>query len=313
MKLFKRSFPRLAVSAASILATVSVFCAEPMHPLKPLLWKVEGPGVAKPSYLFGTMHIGDKAVVTLHPAADKAFEASTTVHTEAPLDMKSQVASMVDLARDDGKSLDDAIGAELSKRLVAELKAINPELDATPFQTMKTWMVAYSLPFLPEQMAGIKPLDLLLWERAEKEGKKTAGMQEIKDQVSGFNKLTEDEQMEFLKSSLDFVEKDRREGNDTMKEAAAIYLSGDVAKINVLAEQWLEELTGGKDNAVGKKLFQIIMTERDVIMADYIDATLKRDPEGVHFFAAGAGHYAGEKGVPFLLGKKGYKITRIER
>jgi uncharacterized protein len=313
MKLLKLPLPRLAVNAAAILASVSALCAEPLHPVKPLLWKVEGPGLAKPSYLFGTMHIGDKAVVTLHPAAEKAFEASTTVHTEAQLDMKSQMASMADMMRADGKSLDDVIGKDLSERLAAELKAIRPELDAAPFQPMKTWMVAYSLPFLAEQMAGIKPLDLVLWERAEKAGKKTAGMQEIKDQVSGFNKLTEDEQTEFLKSSLDFLEKDRREGKDTMKEAAAIYLTGDVAKINVLADEWLQELTGGKDNAVGKKLLQSIMVERDVIMADYIDATLKKDPEGVHFFAAGAGHYAGEKGVPFLLGKRGYKITRIEQ
>lgn len=296
-----------------MLASVLSLRAELPHPVKPLLWKVEGPGLAKPSYLFGTMHIGDKAVVTLHPAAERAFEASTTVHTEAPLDRRSQIASTPDLMRDDGKSLDDVIGEDLSKRLTAELKLISPELDSTPFQPMKTWMVAYSLPFLPEQIAGIKALDLVLWERAEKAGKKTAGMQVVKDQVSGFNKLTEDEQTEFLKSSLDFVEKDRREGNGMMTEAAAIYLSGDVAKINALAYRWLEELTGGKGNAVGKKLFQSIMTERDVIMADYIDATLKKDPEGIHFFAAGAGHYAGEKGVPFLLGKKGYKITRIER
>ena len=47
-------------------------------------------------------------------------------------------------------------------------------------------------------------------------------------------------------------------------------------------------------------------------MADYIETTLKKDPTDVHFFAAGAAHYASADGVPFLLEKKGYKVTRIE-
>ncbi|MCW1926359.1 TraB/GumN family protein [Luteolibacter arcticus] len=286
--------------------------AEAEHPAKPLLWKVEGPGIEKPSYLFGTLHVGDKKVVTLHPAADKAFKESAVVHTEAAFDMESQMASMPLMMRDDGKKLDAVIGEDLAKRLAAELKAINPELDATPFQPMKTWMVAYSLPFLPEQMKGIKPLDMVLWERAEKEGKKTAGMQEIKDQVEGFNALTEEEQTTFLASTLDFLEKDRRAGKDRMKEAAEIYATGDVKKINDLALEWMTEVAGGKEAPVMKKLMDSILKKRDGIMADYIETTLKKDPAKVHFFAAGAAHYAGAEGVPSLLEKKGYKVTRIE-
>lgn len=35
------------------------------HPVKPALWKVEGKDLTKPSYLFGTIHIGDPRVTTL--------------------------------------------------------------------------------------------------------------------------------------------------------------------------------------------------------------------------------------------------------
>ena len=38
------------------------------HPAKPLLWKIEGKDLVQPSYLFGTIHIGSAAVVTLHVA-----------------------------------------------------------------------------------------------------------------------------------------------------------------------------------------------------------------------------------------------------
>jgi uncharacterized protein YbaP (TraB family) len=312
MNFLSRSIPCLAIATTTLLSSMAPLRAEAEHPAKPLLWKVEGPGVEKPSYLFGTMHVGDKKVVTLHPAAENAFEVSAVVHTESALDMKSQMAAMPFLMRDDGKQLDDAIGEDLTKRLAAELKTINPQFDATPFQPMRTWMVAYTLPFLPEQVKGIKPLDLILWERAEKEGKKTAGMQEIKDQLAGFNALTEEEQVAFLKASLDFLEKGRREGRDSIKEAAEIYATGDLKKINDMATEWMVELAGGKEAPVVKKLMKAVLKDRDVIMADYIEATLKKDSSNVHFFAAGAGHYAGEEGVPFLLGKKGYKVTRIE-
>jgi uncharacterized protein YbaP (TraB family) len=312
MNLLIRSVPRLAIVAATILSALAPVGAAPEHPVKPMLWKVEGPGLEKASYLFGTIHVGDKAVTTLHPAADKAFEASTALHTEAAMDMESQLASMKVMMRDDGKQLDAAIGEDLAKRVDAELKKINPELSAAPFQVMKTWTVAYLLPFLPEQMKGIKPLDMVLWERAENAGKKTAGMQESKDQVAGFNQLTEDEQIALLRATIDSLEKDRRAGRNRMKEGAEIYVAGDAAKLDAFATESMAELTGGKDAPLTRKLLETILKDRDVIMADYIAATLKKDPADVHFFAAGAGHYASADGVPSLLEKKGYKVTRIE-
>ena len=308
----KSVFRRLAIAGTLGLSAIIPASAGPEHPVKPLLWKVEGPGLAEPSYLFGTMHLGDKAVVTLHPAAEEAFKKSAVLHAEVPLDMASQLASLDVMMRGDGKTLDEVIGEKLAKRLDLELKKINPELDSKPFQPMKTWVMAYSLPYLPEQLAGIKPLDLVLWERAEMEGKKTAGMQEIKDQVVGFSELSEEEQTQFLGSSLDYMENERRDGRDRMKEAIEVYLSGDAVKIEALATEWMEELAGGKDGPIMKKLTQRILKDRDVIMADYIVATLKKDPESVHFFAAGAGHYVGGDSVPARLVKNGYTVTPVE-
>ena len=57
---------RIALCAAACLSSLPSQ-AEPEHPLKPLLWKVEGPGTAKPAYLFGTIHIGKTAAVNLTP------------------------------------------------------------------------------------------------------------------------------------------------------------------------------------------------------------------------------------------------------
>ncbi|MCW1914542.1 TraB/GumN family protein [Luteolibacter sp. GHJ8] len=299
----------LVVAACLLPATLH---AEPEHPVKPLLWKVEGPGVEKPAYLFGTIHIGKTAAAKLHPAADKAFKQATVLHTEAPFDPATQTASIGMLTRTDGKELAESIGPDLSKRVAEELKHINDELDSTPFQTVKTWYVAYMLPMLPYMLDGAKPLDMALWDRAEKAKKKTSGMQTPEEQAIGFEELTEEEQTTLLKNTLAMMKKYRVERKDPMAELVTAYISGDIERIDAQATKSIEETFHGEDKALGERLLKSILTDRDAIMTDYIDATLKKSPAQVHFFAAGAAHYTGKESVRARLERRGYKVTRIE-
>ena len=68
----------------------------------------------------------------------------------------------------------------------------------------------------------------------------------------------------------------------------------------------------GPTSAWHGRIIKRILTDRDAIMADYIEAALKKSPDEIHFFAAGAAHYTGKENIRVRLGKKGYKITRIE-
>src|SRR5690606_16831784 len=63
---------------------------------KGLLWKLEKPG-EMPSFLFGTMHLTDPRVVTLPPAAQKAFDGADTViiETTEVLDQAKLMAAML--------------------------------------------------------------------------------------------------------------------------------------------------------------------------------------------------------------------------
>lgn len=296
---------------AAVLAVAPV-SAEPEHPVKPLLWKVEGNGVKKPAYLFGTIHVGTGPAATLHPAAEKAFEEATAVHTEAPFDAATQVGAVQLVLRRDGKKLSDSIGPKLTARLEEELKLINPQINAEPFQPLKTWYVAIMLPMLPFQLEGGKPLDMALWDRAEKDGKKTAGMQTTAEQLSGFHDFNEKEQVVLLEETLRLLKKDRDEGKDSTKDLVNAYISGDVDKIEAECDKALKATSEGEHRELGERLIKRLLTDRDVIMADYIDKTLKESPDEVHFFAAGAAHYTGKNGVRAHLAKKGYTVTRLE-
>jgi uncharacterized protein YbaP (TraB family) len=70
--IMKRFIQSAVFSLASVvLLGGQVFGQEVKHPEKPLLWKIEGKGLEKPSYLFGTIHLGAEAVTTLHRVHDK--------------------------------------------------------------------------------------------------------------------------------------------------------------------------------------------------------------------------------------------------
>lgn len=286
--------------------------AAPPHPAKPLLWKVEGKDLTQPSYLFGTIHISKGPAVTLHPAAQKAFESSSNFYAEVPLDTASQMATVPLMMRKDGKSLDEAIGEDLAAELDAELKLINPALDSTPFQPMTTWAAAVLPQILPHQLEGGKPLDLKLWEQAEAAGKKTAGMEKPAAQMIAFTELTEEQQVTLLAETLKGLKKERADGRDTTQEMIAAYVSGEPKKVAAVMDRALREMAEGEHKELGEKLMKRLLTDRDKTMAEFIIGTLKSQPETIHFFAAGAGHFCSEISISTHLQNAGYTVTRIE-
>lgn len=299
----------LLVGAAAVLPASG---EEPAHPLKPLLWKIEGKGMEKPSYLFGTIHLSKGPAANLHPAAKKAFGESDVVFTEIPLDPASQQAMVPLLMRKDGKMLGDSIGPELSAKLEAEFKRVSPQLDLTPFQPMQTWFVALLPQLLPEQLGGGKPLDQKLWEEATAAGKKTGALEKPEEQMKGFLNLAEADQVVMLEETLKTMAKERAEGRDSTRDLARAYVSGDPEKVSAEMDRSIREMAEGEHKELGERLLKSLMTDRDLKMAEVIMATLEKRKGETFFFAAGAGHICPETGVRGHLKQAGYVLTRIE-
>ncbi|MEY3895646.1 MAG: hypothetical protein RLZZ214_1165 [Verrucomicrobiota bacterium] len=287
--------------------------AELKHPIKPLLWKVEGKDLTQPSYLFGTIHISKGPAVTLHPAARKAFDASSNFYAEVPMDAASQMATMPLMMRKDGKTLDESIGKDLAAELNAELKLISPALDSAPFQTMNTWVAAILPQMLPYQLEGGKPLDVQLWDQATDAGKKTAGMEKPEAQLIAFTGLTEGEQVTLLAETFKGLKKERAEGKNSTKDLIAAYVSGEPTKVVSEMDRLMQEMAKGEHKALGAKLMKRLLTDRDKTMADFIASTLRNQPATSHFFAAGALHFCGAVSIPTHLQEAGYTVTRIEK
>lgn len=281
------------------------------RPAKPLLWKIEGPGVETPSYLFGTIHLGKALVGDLHPAAEMAFRESAAVHTEIAMDEKWEDVKQL-FTRDDGKTLEESIGADLTRRLAAALTLVDCPAKVEALSHKKTWYAAYVVgSFRSRQADAGTALDMRLWDRAVKEGKRTAGMQTQEAQLLGFLELTEEEQIAFLSETIRYFIEEDEDFDESLKESIDAYLSGEPERLVALIESEERTTLGGRHGELGKRIMKRILDDRNVIMADYIDRVLKEDGREVNFFAAGAAHFVFDNGVRSYLEKKGYKVTRI--
>jgi uncharacterized protein YbaP (TraB family) len=278
------------------------------HPVKPALWKIEGKDLQKPSYLFGTLHLGDPRVTTLHPDAEKAFTASDHFYAEIDLDPAKQMALVPKLMRKDGKTLSGSIGPDLTKELDIALKSINPALDATPFEPMKTWVISMTLPILELQIEGKKALDIVLFERAQEE-KKTVGALETADsQLKIFDDLKEEEQISILKAAIETMAKEKEEGQNSAQKLLNLYLTGDVTEIGAFVKEAMEKDAFG-NKELSARLMKTLLDDRNITMTETITKVLVEKPKNSHFFAVGAAHYTGATAIQDLLTKKGYTIT----
>lgn len=304
----------LASAFLAGLLLVPALAAEPEapeHPLRPMLWKVEGKGLEKPSWLFGTIHVGNGPVGTLHPAAAEALDACDALYTEVPMDAATQVGMAKHFVRTDGKKLSESVGEEIFKDLSAELKKVSPLLTPEVFQSFKTWAVAVTVPMLKLQLTGGQPLDMIVWNRASEAGKTTGALEKPEDQFGIFDDLTEEEQIILLSEALRLQREGREKGEDPVGKLVEAYVAGDPKRVQAEVEKQFAEMAEGEHAELGKKLLKRLLDDRNVIMAEGIVERFKAEPAKSHFFAVGTGHYVGKGNVGELLTKQGYTVTLV--
>jgi uncharacterized protein YbaP (TraB family) len=235
------------------------------------------------------------------------------LYTEIPFDQKTQLGATRLLLRNDQKTLVQSIGEKLKNRLDEELTAINPQLDSEPFQSLKTWAVAATLPMLKAQIGGEQAMDGTLWQRAEADEKKTDSIENVESQLGVFDAFNEEEQIIMLSETLKMMKEDRLAKKDSMQELIDDYVTGDLQSLQKTLDKSLDEMRKGEHKELGERFYKKLLTDRDASMAEVIVKKLTNSPGDCHFFAAGAAHFAGDSSIRAHLEKAGYKISRIEK
>ena len=260
-----------------------------------LLWKVEAAGTT-PSYLFGTMHSDNPAVVELPAPVRRAFDQAGSLTLEVVLDPQSLLSMASALLLTDGKSLESLIGRRLYERSVEGLRAQG--VAEILVAGMKPWAVAVTL-MTPVTTGGLV-LDHALYRDAVAAGKKVHGLETVAEQTGLFDDLSLKDQITLLRDTLDNL------GSIglMLDELQVAYLDRDLKRLQEISEASMR----AGDPQLAETFNRKIVLERNHRMAERMQSRLR---EGRQFIAVGALHLAGEQGLLRLLSERGYRLSRI--
>lgn len=271
---------------------------------RPFLWKVEGHGHT--AWLFGTMHVSDPRVTTLHPVVLDAFAEATYLATELDESPSNGALLAQTGMLPAGQSLPDVVGEDLAQGVHAYLQSRNmenPQIDR-----FRPWMVALSLAQIDAMplLAHGQPLDLLLRKRAKDSGMEVGQVETIQEQIEVLAWGEEADQVHLLEVTLNKLLEEQRTGESSLQHLLMLYLEGDG---DAMWDFALTQTDFEDPRQVGA--WNALTTERNRRMAERIHRGLEDHPDSKRFYAFGTLHFLGPESVIARLQDRGYTVTRL--
>ena len=295
-KIFLKSAWRTGIA---LLAACALFTAAQAQDdfTQGLLWRVEKPGVA-PNYIFGTIHIDDKRVTALPEAVRRSFDDARSFTMEVSLDDANLMTLATRMVYDDGRTLTDATGPELFRKLVPIMQQHGVPEQLLP--AFRPWAITLMLE-VPQQDS-MEVLDFRLYQMAQEQNKPVHELETAEEQIAVFEGMSEADQLTMLKDAVAHYP-DIAQQTEQLVQA---YLARD------LAQMWRINQGSADDSAevraANQRLEQKLLDERNVRMAQRMQPQLQ---EGGAFVAIGALHLYGDHGVLALLAHDGWRATRV--
>ena len=255
-----------------------------------LLWKIEKSGY-NTSYLFGTIHIKDKRAFQFNDSLLVKIDASDVLVTELDMSTEglSQVAEAMKLPK--GKTLKDVLSPEQYSRLkkFAEAHVMLNFSQLERFKPMMILMLAMQSE-IPDNMD--EAVDVYLYKYAKSKGKKTIGLESIKEQMDVFDVMTNEE-------IIDAIDEYEKGESISYEDLIVAYEKSDLIQIHSIMK---------KEEEKNEKFMKALLQKRNKVMAKRIPALMK---ESSTVFALGAGHLSGNEGILSMLENKGFSVLPV--
>lgn len=248
------------------------------------------------SYLLGTMHTDDPAVIARAAPAFNALDKMKVAVFEIISTPETQrtVAQFMFLPPE-SKGLVELAGQVRFGRLVSLLRESEPQFQPAILNRYRPW-AASVLMSLPKMRADGIVLDEKLQARAKERGIALEGLETLSQQFQAFTQMSLSQQLAMLDDSLN------RHGDIAAMNTQLFshYRMRDLKKIHALGERSFEDMP---DEDLRDALKQAILTDRNAHMAEAMQPYLEK---GEAFVAIGALHLWGDDGVLKRLESEGY-------
>jgi uncharacterized protein len=260
---------------------------------KTLLWELSGNGIAKSSYLFGTIHLQCKNRLKLSANRQKYFDGAAQLYLELDFDdpnLKREISKYTQMPR--GKNLKQLLGPKKYRRAQKFFeKNLNLPLDF--FSTTKPFILAaLATP------SGLK-CSTSSWEEslaatAQQRNMPVLGLETVKEQFAVFDQLSLAEEADMLMAVVDNPERSKKD----FQQLLSAYNNQDLGKLQKMIEL----------DPKARKLNRLLLDQRNQKWIPIITREARSKPT---FFGFGAAHLVGKQGVIALLRKAGYTVKPI--
>lgn len=296
--------------------TLLLVCACAIGAHAQLLYRISGNGLDKPSYIVGTHHLASTQFVDKIVGVKEALAATDQVYGELTFETLANPDSMAYLQRammlPDGKHLKDVLteaqyqklNALLTKTIGADLT--NPQLEAQLGQVSpmgivtQLTLISYMMRH-PGEFDPTNGFDQYFQTEAKKSGKPSLGLETIAFQAQVlFNGSSLERQVERLECYID-----NKDFSDTMtEEMTKAFFAQDLAGIKKAMD---EKLNNSCDDTPEEEA--ALISNRNADWLKKMPAIIAAKPT---FFAVGAAHLPGDKGVLDGLRKLGYTVEGVK-
>lgn len=258
-----------------------------------LLWKIEGNGI-KTSYVYGTFHLLPQSDFHVSDAVKNAIKSSEQIVMELDMDdPQMQLQLMQNMNMKDGNSIKGMINEGTYVKLDSIMKA-TMGASIMAFDKVKPFFVASML--IPTMIEGkIASYEGTFVQMAKQQKKEILGLEKVADQMNIFDEIPYQQQADEL---TDLVE-DKAKAMEVFAQMIKLYKDQDM---NGLYNMFLEYYESEKE-------LELMLHNRN---ANWIEPMKNFATTKSSFFAVGAGHLGGEKGVIQLLKNKGFKVTPLK-
>jgi len=293
----------------ALVLMCSVFAANAQ-----LLYKISGNGLEKPSYIIGTHHLANVAFVEKINGVKEALTETDQVYGELAWDSMTNADSVAYLQKamklPDGKTLKDIMtsaqyqkldkfltakmGVGLSSpQVAAQMGSLKPNALITQLQLL-TFMMNHMGEFDPSST-----FDQYFQAQAKANNEYIGGLETVAFQADVLFSMPLERQTELLMCFID----NENYNTSIMEEVTKAFYAQDLDAIKKVTDEKLNNSCDSKPEEDAALIY-----DRNAKWAAEMPAIMASKPT---FFAVGAAHLPGEKGVLNLLKTAGYTVEGV--
>ncbi len=261
-----------------------------------LLWKVSGKGLAKPSYLFGTIHMICPADYLWTDAMKSSLDKADKLCLEMDMDDMSVImAATTGMMETSGKKLSSYFTAEQYK-LVKRYAKDSLGLDLGLMEMMKPVALQVLMATRGAVCDDAISYEENLMKKVKDDNKEVIGLESAEDQLKALESIPVDS---VVKDIVDAAEGKGMADDGEFAKMVAAYKQQDLHK---LYDMIMDAGEFGMST-------DVLIDDRNKKWAAAMPGMMSKNSV---FFAVGAGHLWGDKGVIKLLQAQGYKVEPLK-